>query len=1006
MAKNAYFSALFLTAAIFFSFAGTGLVWAETGDYVGYWRLDSASNNVVPDSSHYLNNGTYVNPFGNPAVFSPGKVGNAIKFNGTDYVQVSNLNGISSIKAGLTIAYWVKRTNDGESYHVLKKDAFGSADEAANYLAFWTNHASGQDWLVFSAGNLLPGEWHHVVLTWSAGVKTLYVDGMLVQTYAGRKSDNLINGNDPLYLGNARGWNQINYTGALDEVKIFNRSLSPLEVAALYKPYSYLACAPGSEKDACRICRSDGSGWEDDDSRCAVNRTCFNGVCVKKFACDRTCGDATCSRGQYCEEARCVEDNSVGTMWWSTIKDDEYKYMIHWADSYIPNNYRQIRQKNCEAILLSYITPLTVGVNQTNGFDYNYINNNHPEWFLRNASGGKVHPRIGAYLEESRYLLDIGNESFQNWAADEVVRRLENYTGGTATGTALDNIMLGLMPEFEGKYTQTQWADIWERYLRKIKSKLNSNGYILVGNLGADFKNEKFIPQTDRILNNLDGYMNEGFLSGGSIDWSYRNMSENEWLAEVTNTLWAADHKGKIPFLVSWSYKLPEEDLVYLYGSFLLVGNQKTYFSGSESDSRELIYQGVHYSDFFGYLLDGSKWYSLWDYDLGDPEGLMYKEYGLYQRNYTKARIIVNPSENTLSMPLEGTYYTIGGRAVSSLTLAPKTAEILLTAQCVNHSAKRCYYNDLYWYTSCGLREDLAESCGTDLCASGSCIGTDGMLGRWKLDSAAYWITPDSSPYKSDGNYYDPAGDEPSITAGKDGGAIKFSGRDYVKIGASRGIDEIRSGLTLAYWVRRSSYGEGYDILKQDTFGTENVAQNTYMFYTQHLSGQETVFFSVPTLPLNEWHHIAFTWSAGVKSMYADGSLVESRAGCKNDSLTNTGGPVYLGNSAGWRALNLTGELDEVRLYDHALSGEEIRSLYQSYMVTTTTTSTTSTSSSSTTSTTEPQCAMPGNDPPCGVVELMEVVDAINQWATGTFSLGDVVNLINSWADPSGYPPQ
>jgi hypothetical protein len=80
------------------------------------------------------------------------------------------------------------------------------------------------------------------------------------------------------------------------------------------------------------------------------------------------------------------------------------------------------------------------------------------------------------------------------------------------------------------------------------------------------------------------------------------------------------------------------------------------------------------------------------------------------------------------------------------------------------------------------------------------------------------------------------------------------------------------------------------------------------------------------------------------------------------------------------------------------------------YIVTTTTTtsSTTSSSSSSTTSTTSttiPECAMPGNDPPCGEVELSEIVTAINQWAAGALDQGDVIDLINSWADPLEYPP-
>jgi len=45
-----------------------------------------------------------------------------------------------------------------------------------------------------------------------------------------------------------------------------------------------------------------------------------------------------------------------------------------------------------------------------------------------------------------------------------------------------------------------------------------------------------------------------------------------------------------------------------------------------------------------------------------------------------------------------------------------------------------------------------------------------------------------------------------------------------------------------------------------------------------------------------------------------------------------------------------------------------------------------------------PVCELPGDYPPCGEVTLEEVVDFINLWAQGQADLGDVVNLINAWA--------
>jgi len=63
---------------------------------------------------------------------------------------------------------------------------------------------------------------------------------------------------------------------------------------------------------------------------------------------------------------------------------------------------------------------------------------------------------------------------------------------------------------------------------------------------------------------------------------------------------------------------------------------------------------------------------------------------------------------------------------------------------------------------------------------------------------------------------------------------------------------------------------------------------------------------------------------------------------------------------------------------------------------TTTTTSTTTTSSS--TSTTLSVCTIPGDSPPCGEISLSEVINYINQWASGSASLSGVIDLINAWA--------
>jgi hypothetical protein len=46
------------------------------------------------------------------------------------------------------------------------------------------------------------------------------------------------------------------------------------------------------------------------------------------------------------------------------------------------------------------------------------------------------------------------------------------------------------------------------------------------------------------------------------------------------------------------------------------------------------------------------------------------------------------------------------------------------------------------------------------------------------------------------------------------------------------------------------------------------------------------------------------------------------------------------------------------------------------------------------------ECALVGDNPPCDIVALYEVVSLINQWAGGHASLSDVIKLINKWTNP------
>lgn len=74
-------------------------------------------------------------------------------------------------------------------------------------------------------------------------------------------------------------------------------------------------------------------------------------------------------------------------------------------------------------------------------------------------------------------------------------------------------------------------------------------------------------------------------------------------------------------------------------------------------------------------------------------------------------------------------------------------------------------------------------------------------------------------------------------------------------------------------------------------------------------------------LTLNTWHHLTFVKIGNNINLYVNGNYIETKA-----SNTTELKFKKIGNNSGYR--NLKGALDEVRIYNRALSAEEIRLLY------------------------------------------------------------------------------
>jgi hypothetical protein len=194
---------------------------------IGYWSFDGLdmSGNIAYDRSGQGHNGTLTN---GPQA-AAGKIGQAMEFHGgTDYVDTGS-DFIST--NALTISAWVYARSYGGSGQGRILDNGSTVLKVPNtdYFAF---SSDGQVTAARSeSGSLNLNSWTHVVVTrTSTGIANFYINGVGSGT-ADQNSGSPAAGTMNLFIGGdgSHAWD-----GLIDEVRIYNRVLSPDEIKQLY----------------------------------------------------------------------------------------------------------------------------------------------------------------------------------------------------------------------------------------------------------------------------------------------------------------------------------------------------------------------------------------------------------------------------------------------------------------------------------------------------------------------------------------------------------------------------------------------------------------------------------------------------------------------------------------------------------------------------------------------------------------------------------------------------
>ncbi|MDO8471336.1 MAG: LamG domain-containing protein [bacterium] len=218
---------------------------------------------------------------------------------------------------------------------------------------------------------------------------------------------------------------------------------------------------------------------------------------------------------------------------------------------------------------------------------------------------------------------------------------------------------------------------------------------------------------------------------------------------------------------------------------------------------------------------------------------------------------------------------------------------------------------------------------------------TNGLVGMWSFNGPDLTTTTafDRSGQGNNGTLTN--GPVPAI--GKIGQALNFDGSDdIVNISASAVYNNM-GAITATAWIKPNGYGEsniGMLFNKSNTtnpwdgwmFSMTSLVANSVRFVVDGGDTDLDLRSNAGTVPFGVWTHVAITWNgnstcAGNAIIYINGV---SNTSCSTNLVSRTSDSLYppkIGNSSSG-ASTFDGLIDEVRIYNRALSADEIKRLY------------------------------------------------------------------------------
>ena len=291
------------------------------------------------------------------------------------------------------------------------------------------------------------------------------------------------------------------------------------------------------------------------------------------------------------------------------------------------------------------------------------------DWFLKDTRGRQILSTCCG----NPFGMDPGNASWQEYLAEAAIRGLRDGLDGVyvddvheiVPGPRVDEAW-PINPRTGLRFTDEEWnastLELMERVYALVRSSYpNPTAKLVLYNGDA-----VSLRDAPRILQSVDGIIIEGFAHP-----YWKRMadvsSERQWKSEV-DTLVGVQRQGKAVLAIAGTADGDRQEVnLFTYSSYLLGKGPNSFYNFANFD-----YEGAQWPGFFA--------------PIGIPSGTYYRSQEVFHRDFTGAKVLVNPTASPRQVGLDKGYHRVdkdGGvkpDLVEGVDLPPHTGAILLRA--------------------------------------------------------------------------------------------------------------------------------------------------------------------------------------------------------------------------------------------------------------------------------------------------------------------------------------